>query len=67
MALPITDGSWTVKVRTGGPGAPEEQTDAWCGTVPFRLVAGEAEPAPWVAVDAPLPPSVQRLAGSVLS
>ena len=67
MAMPITDGGWTVKVRTGPPGAPEEDTDAWSGVVPFRLVAGEAEPAPWVPAGAPLPPSVQRLAGSVLS
>jgi len=67
MALPITDGGWTVKVRTGPPGAPEEQTGAWCGVVPFRLVAGEAEPAPWVPAGAPVPASVRRLAGSVLS
>ena len=67
MALPIADGSWTVKVRTGGPGASEEETDAWCGVVPFRLVAGDAEPAPWVPAGAPVPPSVRRLAGSVLS
>jgi nitroimidazol reductase NimA-like FMN-containing flavoprotein (pyridoxamine 5'-phosphate oxidase superfamily) len=67
MALPIVDGGWTVKVRTGPPGVPDEPTDAWCGVVPFRLVAGEAEPASWVPAGAPLPPSVQRLAGSVLS
>ena len=67
MALPITDGGWTVKVRTGPPGAPQEPTDAWCGVVPFRLVAGAAEPAPWVPAGAPLPPSVARLTGSVLS
>ena len=67
MALPITDGGWTVKVRTGPPGAPEEDTDAWSGVVPFRLVAGAAEPAPWVPAGSPLPPSVARLAGSLLS
>lgn len=67
MALPITDGGWTVKARSGPPGAPEEDTDAWCGVVPFRLVAGEAEPAPWVPVGTPVPPSVQRLVGAVLS
>lgn len=67
VALPIVDGGWTVKVRTGPPGVPDEPTDAWCGVVPFHLVAGEAEPATWVPEGAPLPPSVQRLAGSVLS
>jgi nitroimidazol reductase NimA-like FMN-containing flavoprotein (pyridoxamine 5'-phosphate oxidase superfamily) len=61
MALPIVDGGWTVKVRTGPPGVPDEPTDAWCGVVPFRLVAGEPEPAPWVAPGAPVPESVRRL------
>lgn len=67
MQLPIVPGSWTVKVRTGPPGPPEEETDAWSGVVPFHLVAGEAEPADWIPDGTPLPPSVQRLAGSVLT
>ena len=67
MQLPIVEGGWTVKVRTGPPGAPEEETDAWSGVVPFRLVAGVAEPAPWIPSGTPVPPSVRRLAGSVLS
>ncbi len=67
MQLPIVDGGWTAKVRTGPPGAPQEETDAWSGVVPFHVVAGEAEPAPWVPEGTRLPPSVQRLAGSVLT
>lgn len=67
VALPIDDGGWTVKVRTGGPGVPDEPTDAWCGTVPFRLVAGEPEPAPWVPADAPVPASVRRLVDAELA
>ena len=41
LALPITDGNWLYKERTGGPGEPEEETDAWCGVLPLRLVAGD--------------------------
>ncbi|HET7761480.1 MAG TPA: DUF1272 domain-containing protein [Phycicoccus sp.] len=47
MALPITDGQWLLKVRDGGPTPPEEETDAWCGVVPFRTVADVPHPAPW--------------------
>ena len=46
-ALPITDGQWLLKVRDGGPTPPEEETDAWCGVVPFRTVADVPRPAPW--------------------
>ena len=49
MALPITQGRWLLKARSGGPSAPDEPTDAWSGVVPFRVVAGEPEPAPWCA------------------
>jgi nitroimidazol reductase NimA-like FMN-containing flavoprotein (pyridoxamine 5'-phosphate oxidase superfamily) len=64
MALPITDGRWLLKARSGGPGAPEEETDAWCGVVPFRTVAGPPEPAPWTEqAGSPLPASVRALVG----
>lgn len=59
LALPITE--WTVKVRTGGPAAPEGPGEAWCGVVPLRTVAGPVEPAPWVPDGAAPPPSVHRL------
>ncbi len=61
MALPITEGRWLLKVRTGGPGEPEEPTRAWCGVVPLRTVAGPPEPAPWTPAVTPVPASVQAL------
>ena len=62
MALPITDGRWLLKARAGGPSAPDEETDAWTGVVPFRVVAGEPEPAPWnAAAGTAVPASVVRL------
>lgn len=47
MELPITDGSWLYKERTGGPGEPAEEHQAWCGVVPMTRTFGEPEPAPW--------------------
>ncbi len=62
MALPITDGRWVLKARTGGPGEPDEETTAWTGVVPFRTVAGDPEPAPHAtASGAPVPASVRAL------
>lgn len=59
MSLPITDGRWVLKVRSGGASAPDEATDAWSGVVPLRVVAGEPEPAPWsVEAGTPVPASV---------
>ncbi len=59
MALPLTPGQWLLKVRSGPPSLPEEATDAWCGVVPLRTVAGRPEAAEWTrASDAPVPPSV---------
>ena len=60
MALPIVDGQWMVKARTGGPSEPDEPTDAWCGVVPMRVVADEPVAAPWSA-STPVPESVRRL------
>ena len=64
MALPITEGRWLLKVRSGGPSTPEEDTAAWTGVVPLRVVAGTPEPAPWT-VDAgtPVPASVTSFVG----
>jgi nitroimidazol reductase NimA-like FMN-containing flavoprotein (pyridoxamine 5'-phosphate oxidase superfamily) len=62
MALPILPGRWTVKVRSGGPGEPDETDEAqdvWCGVVPVAPVYGRPEPAPWSA--GPLPASVAAL------
>jgi nitroimidazol reductase NimA-like FMN-containing flavoprotein (pyridoxamine 5'-phosphate oxidase superfamily) len=66
MALPITDGRWLLKERTGGPSTPEEATDAWCGVVPLRVVAGIPDAAPWtLAAGTPVPPSVAGLVDRV--
>ena len=66
MAMPITEGRWLLKVRTGGPSVPDEETDAWSGVVPFRVVAGDPEPAPWsAAAGTPLPASVTALVARV--
>jgi nitroimidazol reductase NimA-like FMN-containing flavoprotein (pyridoxamine 5'-phosphate oxidase superfamily) len=62
MALPITEGRWLLKERSGGPSVPEEETAAWSGVVPFRVVAGDPEPAPWsVEAGTPVPASVTNL------
>lgn len=66
MALPITEGRWTVKIRTGPP-APmdDDATDveraAWTGVVPLSLTAGTPIPSDWCPPDAPLPDSITRL------
>lgn len=59
LALPIEEGSWLLKARTGGTDAPQDP-DVWTGVVPIRMVAGEPEPTP--GVSAPVPASVQALA-----
>jgi nitroimidazol reductase NimA-like FMN-containing flavoprotein (pyridoxamine 5'-phosphate oxidase superfamily) len=56
MELPIAEGSWTYKERTGGPSAPEEAIDVWCGVIPLRRVAAVPEPAAWSV--GPVPASV---------
>lgn len=62
MALPIVEGRWLLKVREGDPTAPEEDTDAWCGVVPLRTVAGAPVPAPWTAeAGTEVPASVRTL------
>ncbi|XVX20255.1 pyridoxamine 5'-phosphate oxidase family protein [Actinomycetota bacterium] len=61
LALSITEGQWILKVRTGGPGASDEEHDAWTGVVPMRVVYGEPEP---VDSARPMPASVRALSES---
>jgi hypothetical protein len=67
LELPIVDGGWTVKVRTGPPAPPDEpdepdeQVTVWTGVVPLRLVAGAVEPSRWCPPGVPVPDSVRRL------
>lgn len=58
LALPIEDGSWLFKARSGGTDAPEDAS-VWTGVVPLRMVAGEPEPTP--GVTAPTPASVRAV------
>lgn len=64
LLLPIVDGQWIVKARTGLPGEPESDPQAWCGTVELHEVWGEPQPAPWQPADRPVPESVRRLGGN---
>ena len=62
MELPIVEGRWLLKERSGGPSVPDEETDAWSGVVPFRVVAGAPEPSAWSAeAGTPVPASVTAL------
>lgn len=67
MTLPIEDGFWTLKVRDAPPPEPSAGLaaagGAWAGVVPLRTVAGEPEPAPWLASYVSSPESVRRLVG----
>ncbi|WP_022923553.1 pyridoxamine 5'-phosphate oxidase family protein [Serinicoccus marinus] len=58
LALPIEQGAWLFKARTGGTD-PATDADVWSGVVPLRVVAGMPEPTP--GVTAPVPPSVQAV------
>ncbi|OYN99477.1 pyridoxamine 5'-phosphate oxidase [Enemella evansiae] len=66
LTLPITDGSWTVKVRAAPPGDPEpgEQVDPrlWTGVLPIEWGYGEPVSAPR-ATGLPVSPSVRSYAG----
>lgn len=62
LAMDITDGLWTVKVRAEGPGDPEDPAavapELWTGILPVRTVYGEPEPAARVAAQVPVSPSI---------
>jgi len=61
LALPISDGHWLMKARTGQLArADEVPDDVWMGTVPLTLVAGEPVPATGQDPGLPLPASVRR-------
>lgn len=46
MAMPITEGRYMTKTRTGSAGQPGEETDAWHGVVELRTVALDPVAAP---------------------
>jgi len=66
MELAITDGGWTVKIRSGPPApiqddATDDERAAWTGVVPTTITAGDPLPSPWCPPGAPVPESVRRL------
>jgi nitroimidazol reductase NimA-like FMN-containing flavoprotein (pyridoxamine 5'-phosphate oxidase superfamily) len=62
VALPIVDGDWVYKVNNGPVSRPDEDTDAWAGTVPFTVGYGTPQQASWST--AALPDSILRLVAS---
>lgn len=63
MSLPITEGGFMAKTRTGTASAPDEETDAWHGVVELRTVALTPRAAP-TSVAAEVPASVRDFAGA---
>jgi hypothetical protein len=71
LAMDITDGQWTVKVRDGGPGAPEDdepepEPGLWTGVLPIV----SAYRAPWtsghVPAGTPVSASVLKVLGDAV-
>jgi nitroimidazol reductase NimA-like FMN-containing flavoprotein (pyridoxamine 5'-phosphate oxidase superfamily) len=64
LALPIVE--WSLKVSEKWPEDPPEDVagDAWAGVLPMVTTYGAPQPAPDLRPGIPVPPSVQRLAGS---
>jgi uncharacterized protein len=73
LAMDITEGNWTVKVRDAGPGDPEEgeyEPGLWTGVLPIRSVYGEPQSAAYLPAGTPVSRSVHdvlRQAGQPLS
>ncbi|MXP19844.1 pyridoxamine 5'-phosphate oxidase family protein [Gordonia sp. HNM0687] len=55
LALPILDGCWLTKARTGGPG--DGGADGWTGHIPMRTIYDD----PVTATPGAVPDSVTRL------
>lgn len=63
MALPIGEGRFMTKTRTGSASEPGEETDAWHGIVELRTVALDPEPAP-TSTATEVPQSVRDFASA---
>ncbi len=62
LALPITDGQWIFKSRSGPASGPDEVAPStWVGVVPVQTVFGEPVADDRVPADVAVPASVQRL------
>ena len=72
LAMDITEGEWTVKIRAGDPSEPEEDVDPglWTGVLPVTAAYRSPQPAGRVAPGTPVPPSILSIlrdAGGPLS
>jgi len=64
LAMQITDGQWTVKVRDAGPGEPEPGEAVpglWTGVLPIVTSYGPPRTSDHVPADTPVSPSVQAV------
>jgi nitroimidazol reductase NimA-like FMN-containing flavoprotein (pyridoxamine 5'-phosphate oxidase superfamily) len=65
LAMDITEGRWTVKVRDAGPGEPDEdeQPDPglWTGVLPVGSAYGSPRTAERIDPATPVSPSVLRI------
>ena len=60
LRLPIRDGSWTAKARSGPPGSnPDDDPGVWTGVLPLRT-GFDAPTATTGADGIPLPDSIRR-------
>jgi uncharacterized protein len=62
LAMDITDGQWTVKIRDAGPGEPDEAVPGlWTGVLPIVSGYGPPETSAHVPADTPVSPSVRNV------
>jgi nitroimidazol reductase NimA-like FMN-containing flavoprotein (pyridoxamine 5'-phosphate oxidase superfamily) len=65
LAMDITEGNWTVKVRHQPPGSPgpseNDDRNLWTGTLPIRWTYGDPIPSPHVPPGTAVSPSVLAL------
>ena len=64
LAMDITEGQWTVKVRDAGPGVPEPgeaDPGLWTGILPIISAYGHPETSANVPADTPVSPSVRSV------
>ena len=66
LAMDITAGQWTVKIRDAGPGEPEPgeaEPGLWTGILPITSGYGAPQTSAHVPADTPVSPSVLKIAG----
>jgi uncharacterized protein len=62
LAMDITDGQWTVKIRAAGPGEPDEDEEPdpalWTGVLPIVSTYGRPQPGEGIEPGTPVSPSI---------